>query len=80
MKPQGILTTNSWASLVIHNSFISDVYLENISDMKYQLYISTSVDIYFGAGKIINIQRYLILSTTKLKFTTINKKYFRYLC
>ena len=38
IKGQGILATTLLASLVIHNFFITDVYMEYIADVKYQLY------------------------------------------
>ena len=37
-KCEGVLPTNMIASLVIHNSFVYDVYMEDIANMKCQLH------------------------------------------
>ena len=36
-KFQGILPTNMLASLDIHNIFVSDVYMEDIADIIFQI-------------------------------------------
>ena len=37
-KYQGILPTTMLSYLVIHNCFVSGVFMEDIADMKYQLH------------------------------------------
>ena len=37
-KFQGILTTTILSYLVFHNNLISDLYMDDISDIKYQLH------------------------------------------
>ena len=37
-KLQEIFSTTLLASLVVHNSFVSYLYMEDIADMKFQLH------------------------------------------